>query len=214
MAMNMAVDLASSGKRVTLVDVDVVNPYFRSSDYMEFLQKRGVQVIAPYFAASNLDAPSLPAEMYATLEPSWPADTVIWDVGGEDAGATALGRFSQLIAAQPYRLFYVINRNRPQIARPGGAVSLLREIEAAARLKASGVVNNTHLQGATTLEDVLAGEDYGVETAKAAGLPLAAATFPAGLLLPKEVLARWAANGTEAYPVKRYVLSPWETGVV
>lgn len=210
-SMNLALDLAEKGKRVTLVDLDVVNPYFRTSDYAPLLQARGVRLIAPQFAHSNLDVPSLPAEMYAALEPSWPADTVIFDVGGDDAGATALGRFSSLIKEQLYQMVYVVNKNRPLTADPQHAVALLREVEAAARLKATAIVNNTHLQGSTTLQTVLDAFDYGVKTAKEAGLPLAAVTVPWGLELPQEIAFRCKQSGVKVYPIRRYVLPPWET---
>lgn len=212
-SMNLAMDLAKQGKRVTLMDLDVVNPYFRTSDYAPLLRQRGVGIIAPQFAHSNLDIPSLPAEMYAALEPAWPADAVILDVGGDDAGATALGRFSSMIGAQPYEMLYVVNKNRPLTETPQEAVALLREVETAARLKATAIINNTHLQGGTTLQTVLDAYPYGVETAKAAGLPLAAVTVPQGVEIPRETVSKWEQSGVQAYPVKRYVLPPWEPAV-
>ncbi len=213
MAMNLAYDLVHQGQRVTLVDLDVVNPYFRSSDYATALREHGVRLVAPNFVRSNLDVPSLPAEMYATLEPEWPADTVIFDVGGDDAGATALGVFSSEVVRQPYQMLYVINQNRPMTATPAAAAALLGEIEGAARIRATAVVCNTHLQADTTLETVSQSLEYGQETARLANLPLAAVTVPAAVMPAEPLADRLAGTGTALYPVRRFVLSPWETGV-
>ena len=87
LSINLALDLARQGKRVTLVDLDIVNPYFRSSDYTPMLQEKGIKVVAPQFAGTNLDLPSLSAEIYAAFDTS--SGYVIVDVGGDDAGAYA-----------------------------------------------------------------------------------------------------------------------------
>ena len=60
LSINLALDLARQGKRVTLVDLDIVNPYFRSSDYTPMLREKGIKVVAPQFAGTNLDLPSYP----------------------------------------------------------------------------------------------------------------------------------------------------------
>ena len=94
LSLNLAIDLAQKGDKVTIADMDVVNPYFRSGDYTDLLKEYGIDVIASDFSHSNLDLPSLPATMYSIFVRE---GIVIIDVGGDDAGAYALGRFSSKI---------------------------------------------------------------------------------------------------------------------
>jgi energy-coupling factor transporter ATP-binding protein EcfA2 len=207
LAINLALDLASEHGEVMLVDLDIVNPYFRSSDYTAMLERHGIRVISPTFAGTTLETPSLSAAVNAAFEC---AGHVIFDVGGDDAGATALGRYSKEIAAIDYELLYVINRNRNLTATPAEAVALLAEIEHASHLKATGVVNNTHLRDETTLETVLGSLPYARETAALLGLPLVFTTVPEGLageFSPQSGAASYVEN---AYPVTIHVRTPWE----
>ena len=132
LALNLAIDAAQAGYEVVLADLDVVNPYFRSSEYRGALEAAGARLVAPVFseAGTSLDVPSLTggvaaaiAEAYArAAEPSARPFRLIIDVGGDDAGATALGRFSAAIAAGPHALWYVVNPYRS--LTPGAAEAL------------------------------------------------------------------------------------------
>ena len=150
LSLNIALDLAARGEKVTLVDMDVVKPYFRSSDYREHIAEAGVRLIASAFAGGNLDSPAIPAEIASIFDN--PEGYIIVDVGGDDVGATALGRFSRKINAIDYDMLYVINKNRPITADAASAEEILGEIERKSRIKATGIVNNTHLMGFTTEE--------------------------------------------------------------
>jgi MinD-like ATPase involved in chromosome partitioning or flagellar assembly len=172
LAMNLALKAAQNGESVTLMDLDIVNPYFRSSDYKELLDSKGIKLIAPAFAHSNLDLPSLTAEMYSIFASQH--ERIILDVGGDDQGATALGRFSKQLDETGYEMLYVINKYRPLSKLSAEATELLTEIEQASRLKATGVVNNSHLMGETTAQTILNSIDYAQNTADEAGLPLLA----------------------------------------
>ncbi len=169
LSMNIAMDLAFRGEEAMLVDMDIVNPYFRSSDYAGLLNSRGIRVIAPGSAGSTLDVPALSAEIASTFETD---SYVIIDVGGDDAGATALGRFAPKISEIDYDMLYVVNRYRPLPSGSGDAAELLREIEAASRLKATGIVNNSHLMDLTTVETVTSTFRFAEETALMLNLPL------------------------------------------
>jgi hypothetical protein len=193
------VDLAKSGKQVSLVDLDIVNPYFRSSDYRRVAEEAGVRVIAPGYAGSTLDSPALPAEIFSVFEAP---GHVIFDVGGDDVGATALGRFAPKIQKIDYELLYVVNKYRPNTAEAAGAEELLREIEAASRLKATGVVNNSHLMGFTEAETIRASLPYAEQTARELWLPLRFTTAP-------ENVAAALGDVENLYPVKIYVKTPW-----
>jgi hypothetical protein len=206
LSINLALDLAAEHPEVTLVDLDIVNPYFRSSDYTDLLAARGVRVVAPLFAGTTLEAPALSAAVAAAFES---AGSVVVDVGGDDAGATALGRFAGRLAALDYEMLYVINRYRNLTTTPGEAAALLAEIEAASRLAATGVVNNSHLQRDTTVATLLDALEFARETAALLDLPLVCTTIPRRLTA--ELAASPAAAKLEnAYPVDVYVRPPWE----
>ncbi|MCI9273104.1 MAG: ParA family protein [Clostridiales bacterium] len=205
LSLNLAVDLARQGRKVTLVDLDIVNPYFRSSDYDQVLKRYGIQLIAPLFARTNVDMPALPAQMESVF--SMPDRTVIIDVGGDDAGATALGRYSrQIQQLDQVGIYYVINRYRALTTRSEEAASLLKEIESACRLKATGVINNSHVQSLTTAEDVLQSLPFAEETAESLRLPLVMHTCPRPLYTQ-------LSNRVDAlYPIDIYVRPPWDAG--
>lgn len=202
LSLNLAVNLQKAGRKVTLVDLDLVNPYFRSSDFQEIVDSNQIELIAPIFAHSNLDLPALPADLHRIFNMG--DRTVIIDVGGDDAGATALGSISRNIQQVDYQMLYVVNRYRALTQTPEEASQLLREIEKASRLKATGVVNNSHLQGETTGNDILEAIPFAQNTAQLLGLPLAFTTAPA--FLAEKLLK----DGTEVYPVEIYVKPPWE----
>ena len=202
LSLNLAVNLQKAGRKVTLVDLDLVNPYFRSSDFPEILRSNQIELIAPVFAHSNLDLPALPENLHRIF--SMTDRTVIIDVGGDDAGATALGSVSQSIRQMEYQMLYVVNRYRALTQTPAEACALLREIESACRLKATGVVNNSHMQGETTPDDILRGVSFAEKTAELLDLPLAFTTVPA--FLAEKV----GKAGKNVYPVEIYVKPPWE----
>jgi energy-coupling factor transporter ATP-binding protein EcfA2 len=209
LSLNLARDLASRHADVTLVDLDIVNPYFRSSDYVKLLETLGVRLVAPTFAGTTLDTPSLSAGVYGALES---AGGVVLDVGGDDVGATALGRFSKLIAGVEHEMMYVINRYRNLTATPAEAAALLPEIERASHLRATGVVNNSHLGRETTLGTVLDSLDFARETADLLGLPLVCTTVPASLAAGLSETPGAATYVENAYPVEVYVRAPWDAG--
>lgn len=176
LALNLAVEAAKSGRRSVIVDMDIVNPYFRSSDYSRFLEEHGVQLIAPVFANTTLDTPVLPAEIYSIFSME---DTDIFiDAGGDDVGATALGGLSKELKTAGYEMLYVVNRYRILSTKPEETLPLLREIEAASHLKATAVVNNSHLGVDTTAQTVLEAESFAEESARLCGLPLLYSTIP------------------------------------
>lgn len=199
LAVNLAVDSAKAGKNVTLIDMDVVNPYFRSSDHREMLEGLGIKVVAPMFANTNVETMSIPPEMGGALN----GETVIVDVGGDDAGSTVLGRFSADIMEKDHDMWYVINRYRSMVSDVDSSVKMLREIESSSRLKATGVVNNSHLKDETTLEMILGSMDYAKRTAEHAGLPLVFTTCPRSMVEDLKDIGKM-------YPVDIYVKTPWE----
>ena len=171
-AVNLALRLAAEGKEpVTIIDLDIVNPYFRTADFRRQLEEAGVRVITPVYANTNLDSPVLPPEISGIFRPD--SGYAVIDVGGDDAGAIALGQFSSRIQAAGYEMFYVINEKRYLTRNADAAAELLSEIETTSRLTATKIINNTNLGEETTLDLVKASLPYADRVCEITGLPLA-----------------------------------------
>lgn len=172
LAINIANDLSQKGNKVVIVDLDIVNPYFRSSDYKNILKNKGVNIISPQMANTTLDAPAISAEIYTVFDnPKY--DHVIFDVGGDDAGAAVLGRFSQRIKdSNDYEVLYLVNKYRKLISEPEDALAMLKDIEAISRLKVTHLVNNSHLSYYTDLKTLTDSIEYVNQISKESGLPV------------------------------------------
>lgn len=201
LALNLALEAAGRGEAVTVVDLDIVNPYFRSSEYRGLLENSGVRLIAPVFAGTTLDTPTLPPEISSIFEDN--AGKVFIDAGGDDAGATALGGLRQRLAAAGYSMVYVINRYRALSQTPEEAAALLKEIEGACRLKATGLVNNSHLGVETQMGDVEKALPFAQKTAELTHLPLLFSTVP-------DFAAAGGSVPEGFKPIKRLVTFAWE----
>ncbi len=213
LAVNAALDKAKEGNKVILVDLDLVNPYFRSSDYADVLEKYGVKVIAPVYAHTNVDIPSLPADINGIFDTD---AKVILDIGGDDVGATVLGRFTSRIAELDYEMYYVINKYRNLTATAKDATDILREIEGVSRLKATALINNSHLKQETTADVVLKSVDFAEEVSRLTGLKVEAFTAPFDVAgeVERKLEGAWKQEGERpvpaVYPVNVYVKTGWE----
>ena len=171
LAVNLALQLKKQRERVTIADIDIVNPYFRTSDSRGDLMENGIRLICSDFAGSNVDLPALPADIYSLTDD--PGQTAIIDVGGDDRGALALGRIREgILRENNYEMLLVINRFRPLTRTAGQTVEIMREIEAAGGISFTAVVNNSNLGAQTTAGDVLDSMTYAHEVCKLTGLPL------------------------------------------
>ncbi len=171
LAVNLALQLKKQRERVTIADIDIVNPYFRTSDSRGDLMENGIRLICSDFAGSNVDLPALPADIYSLTDD--PGQTAIIDVGGDDRGALALGRIREgILRENNYEMLLVINRFRPLTRTAGQTVEIMREIEAAGGISFTAVVNNSNLGAQTTAGDVLDSMAYAHEVCKLTGLPL------------------------------------------
>lgn len=169
LALNLA--LASAEQMTTtLVDLDIVNPYFRSGEKAEELKAAGVRVLMPTFAMSTVDIPALPAEIQSVFEQ--PSERVIFDVGGDDTGAAALGRYAP--SFRRYRedttVCLVINAMRPLTQTPEDVVDLAQRIAARGRMNIDVIINNTNLADQTEPKMLAMGHQVAVEAAKLLGV--------------------------------------------
>ena len=174
-ALNMAYQISEKHNEVAIADLDIVNPYFRTKDSAEELEKKGIKLIVSEYAGTNVDIPALPAEMYSLTDNK--SIKAVIDVGGDDRGAVALGRISPSIKEEnDYEMLLVINKFRPLTPDAESTVEVMREIEQAGGLKFTGIVNNSNLGELTTLEDVLESVEYANNVAKLTGLPIKCTT--------------------------------------
>ena len=170
-AVNYALRLASEGKKVLIGDLDIVNPYFRTKDSALELEKAGVELISPQYANTNVDLPALPAENYRLVQDK--STYGIMDIGGDDRGAYALGRYTPFILEEnDYRMAFVANCYRPLTRTPEDALEIMREIQQACKMQFTCIVNNSNLGPETTKETLLDSVDYIQKLSRLSGLPL------------------------------------------
>lgn len=179
-AVNMAYELKEEYDDVTIADLDIVNPYFRTKDSLEDFNQKGIKLICSPYANSNVDIPALPQEMYSITDNRH--SKVVIDVGGDDRGALALGRISKsIIEENDYEMLMVINKFRPLTPDAPSTIEVMREIEFAGKIKFTGIVNNSNLGEQTTVEDIINSQNYAKEVAKESGLPIVATTVKENL---------------------------------
>ncbi len=170
-AVNYALHLRKSGRKVCIADLDIVNPYFRTKDSASELEAAGIRLISPRFANTNVDLPALPAESYSLVQDK--STYGIMDIGGDDRGAYALGRYAEAIRAEnDYRMAFVVNCYRPLTSTVSDAIEIMREIEAAAGIKFTCIVNNSNLGSETTADTLRESLDFTERLSIATGLEI------------------------------------------
>ena len=198
LAVNMALALAERSPAM-LIDLDIVNPFFRSAEVKPLLLERGVEVVYPAFALSGVDIPILPAEVErAFTTDAW----CVFDVGGDDDGAVALGRYHAQFSACPADVFFAVNPFRPRTARVEQVLSLMENIQRRARVPITGLAVNANLGAETGAAEILAGREFIERVSQESGIPVA---FEAGL---QEALAPLPEIWPRL-PIRRYLTPEW-----
>ena len=170
-AVNYAMQLAKRGKKVCVADLDIVNPYFRTKDSEAELAALGITLISPKYANTNVDLPALPAESYRLVQDRGVYG--IMDIGGDDRGAYALGRYVPAIVAEnDYRMAFVVNCYRPLTSTVEDTVAIMKEIEGACGLKFTCIVNNSNIGEETTSQSVIDSLEFVDDLCRATSLPL------------------------------------------
>lgn len=170
-AVNYAVNIKEqTGKNVALADLDIVNPYYRAKDSTDILEAKGIRMISSPFANSNVDLPAVPAEAYSLIHDK--TTYAVCDVGGDDRGAYALGRYREGILSEDYEMLMIVNKYRPLTRTVEDVLSMKEEIETAAGIPFTGIVNNSNIGALTTYEDVVSSFGFIEEIVKKTGLPL------------------------------------------
>jgi hypothetical protein len=202
-ALNLAFGMRERGQDVSVVDLDVVKPYFRSRLAREELQAKGIHLVVPdgdrFYADLPIIVPEVRGALSGALEPN---ARVIVDAGGDDLGARALGAMADLVDPNRTDLLFVVNTRRPFAEDQAGLVAMLRAVEATARVRVTGLVANTHLMEETTVEIVLGGLAAARELAAATGIPV---RFCAA---PRRLIGALESQGCPLLPIDRHVLPP------
>ncbi|MFH1531919.1 MAG: cobalamin biosynthesis protein CbiA [Pseudomonadota bacterium] len=201
-AVHLALAAREDGRGVTLMDLDLVNPYFRSREAMELLEARGIRVVVPGGNLRDADLPILVPQVRAHLAAATAYGVL--DVGGDDVGARVLGSLSDVLGSEGHRVLMVLNAKRPFSDTVAGCRRVQGEIEAAARLRISGFVSNAHMMEETDLAVLQEGLDLARAVASEAGLPLEFITAP------RTLAAEIAAEvDLPVLAIDRRLLPPW-----
>ena len=202
-AVNYAIKLKEEGNDVIIVDLDIVNAYYRTKDNEEMLQKMGIEVISPIYANTNVDIPSLPPELMKVFDTK--DKKIVFDVGGDDDGAIALGRFFRYFSQEKYEMYAVINTKRPLTDSKENIIMMIDAININSRLKTTGGINNTNLSYETTISDVYCGEKIVLDVSKEIKLPFIFTS------LKEEFVDEYKKmSDSELFPIKKYLNLPWQ----
>ncbi|MGM0396098.1 MAG: ATP-binding protein [Bacillota bacterium] len=201
-SVNYAMKLAKRGKKVALVDLDVVNLYFRSREKTQILEENGIRVIGGALKGSSVDLPAIPGEVLTPLQDT--SYEAIMDIGGNAEGARTLGRYHSYFKEGDYDMFFVLNANRPETGTVDQVLEYIVKIQDVARAKITGIINNTHLLKSTTVEDVMRGYNLAKEVSQETGLPIKYNVCLETLAdkLPEEL-------GDNVFPIKLYMREEW-----
>lgn len=170
LSLNLAFEAAKT-QRVTVVDLDIINPYFRTSERSAELAAAGIRLLCPTYVNMGVEVPSLPAEIYSVFSDN--SDLVIFDVGGDAGGAIALGQYRRFFVNEPnVETLYVINARRPFSCELDMNLDLIGKITDAGRIKISAIVNNTNLSQETSVQELVDGYDMVRKVSESTGLPV------------------------------------------
>lgn len=170
-AVNLALKIKKDGFNVKIADLDIVNPYFRTKDSLKELTEAGIELISPAFANTNVDLPALPQEAYSLVQQK--DFYAVLDVGGDDRGAYALGRYAPYIKEENnYEMCYVFNCYRPLTRTAEEALEVMKEIEFACKIPFTAIINNSNIGNDTDAETVLTSQKETEKLSKITGLPV------------------------------------------
>ena len=212
-ALNMAINASSAGKRAQLIDLDRINDYFRMSDQVKLIDKKKISLVSPTFAGAGLTQTNMPAAVSSAFDED--RDLVIFDVGGDPAGALSLARYHQDFAAlEPSQLevYDIVNTRRPMSETADGILKLKGEMEGFARQKVTGFVHNSNLQVWASADDLREGYETVKEASIKSGIPVVYTTGK------KDCLDAFLADGGREIkyigtplPLELYMQRSWDT---
>ncbi|MGB9803306.1 hypothetical protein [Desulfofundulus sp.] len=205
LAINFALSLKERGLPASVIDLDVVNPYFRTRLVREKLEQLGLTVICPRGEWMKADLPALPPAIRGVLDD--PDRYGVFDVGGDEVGATVLGRFRPLLPSGQYNLWLVVNTCRPFTRDKQGIINMLAGIERACKLQVTGLVSNTNLGADTDCQTILAGYRVVQDAARTLNLPVVMVAARRELVA---YLRTQLPSGLPVLPLNLFMQAPWQ----
>lgn len=171
-AINLALEKAQpeSSQQVTLVDLDLVNAYFRSREMAGLLESRGIKAVIPREDIRFSDLPIAGPGVGALIKS--PDYNIILDVGGDDMGATALGTYREEISNAEHHILMIVNPFRPFTRDVDGIMAMKTAIEYTSGLVIHGLISNPNIGAGTSLDQVLDKHQVVVEAAARLQLPV------------------------------------------
>ncbi len=204
LAINLARYSRAAGNQVAIADLDVINPYFRSREMRDVFEQEGIAVIAPKGELAASDLPVVSGEIYRYIDD--PAFHLFIDVGGDRDGALATAQYSAQLKPYYPEVLFAVNANRPVHRHVDNIVENVFNVQQSLRLNVTGLINNTNLQAATTVADVLRGVDLVKEAARKLGVKLCFSCITSELLQE----ARSILPDHPWLGIQRYMKVPWE----
>lgn len=195
---------AERNGKTGLIDLDIVNPYFRSRELTNQLELEGITVVSSELAMENVDIPALSPRIFSLLQDH--SYQVVLDVGGDPVGARVLGRFNQYFQTEPYDFWVVVNPFRPDTKDADETVKLIENLRKAARIQVTGLVSNINLGRETTLESWRQGLAMVNATASQTKLPIIFHAVEEKLLTDNAAFFR----DYPVFPLRLTMLPPWE----
>lgn len=214
LALNFAIRAAARGERTELLDLDMVNTYFRLTEPGRMTRMKEIRVVSPNFTNSSVETLSLPAEVQSAFAMNW--DTVVFDVGGDAVGSTALGRYHEdfmELEEGELEVLNVVNTRRPLAGSVERIIHLQEEMQIHSRLKITGMINNTNLAQATTEADLRDGYEIIREVSEKTGVPVC---YTSG---KKQFLDAFLAEGHdpafigEPLAIDTYMARDWDSWI-
>ena len=214
LALNFAINAAAEGGRTELLDLDMVNTYFRLTEHGKMTEMKEIRLVSPNYACSGIETLSLPAEVASAFDMDW--DTVVFDVGGDAVGSTALGRYHQdFVDLEPGSLevLNVVNIRRPLAGTVEKIIPLQEEMQIHSRLKITGMINNTNLAQMTTPAELRDGYEMIKQVSEITGVPV---LYTSGR---KEMLDIFLAEGHDPkyigtpMPIDTYMHRDWDSWI-
>ena len=187
-SVNLALEMRKTAPedKILLADLDIVNPFYRSADAAGVLEENNIRLISPMYANSNVDAPVLSGEVYVIFDDD--SYRGVFDIGGEDMGATILGSMRSRLDNIGAELLMAVNTRRPFTSTADEIIIMASELQEASKMKITGLINNTNILEQTTAQDVIEGEKILLEVSQKTGIPLVLTTVMEGVMSEKELL--------------------------
>ncbi|KZL89866.1 ATP-binding protein [Clostridium magnum] len=202
LSINCAISLASEGKKVAIVDLDIVNPYFCTRDIKAELEDRGIRVVASDSKLSNAELMVVPAEVLAVFNDK--SYEVVMDIGGDAQGAVVLGQYNRYLSEEPYDMYFVINNNRPLTSNNDDIEDYIKAIQLTSRLKVTHLIANTNMSYETSVEDIINGDRLASKLSKKLNIAHKYTVCRRDLIA--EVKGK--VEG-EIYPIDTFMKLPW-----